>query len=329
MEELDYNVVVVGEVSSGKSSFINSLLGTYLCPTSILRKTLVKTNNKMISHNDKTGKDEIINLIDYPGFNDAAQNTFLREFLEEISKYDHVIWITTAEKCLMNESEKKILYSICDQINLTSKLIMVSVVVNKSDMNDSNQNVFRFEKNEYEILYDNMKNNLEKDYPFVKIFKHSSYYAFLDKIKSSVFNLEPTYVDEFNRTVRTKHGPQSSNFRANDMIDYSSLLESGVLPSTNIVIPNTIEPYLFEIARSNRLESFKRALGSKRQTIGEDLELIYDVMVQISSKLKFNPVNSIKATELRIAHTTKSTLEKIKNRMTEINLVAKNKTRLC
>lgn len=295
MQNLDYKIVVVGEVSSGKSSFINSLLGRYVCPTSILRKTVIKSSHHITLYNSENAKDDVIELVDYPGFNDANQNTFLRQFLDEIHNYNHVLWITTAEKCLMNETEKDTLYKICDQITLSSKLINLSIIVNKSDMNDANHNNFRFEKNEYEVLHDNMRAILDKDYPFVQIFKHSSYCTFLEKVNGIAFELESQYVDEFNRTIRARHGPQTSNFRKGDIIDYSELLNSERLQNSGVNIPNLIEPYLFATARANRLESFEKSLCSKISlTINDELEFIYDVLIHTNNDIEENILGRIR-----------------------------------
>lgn len=310
MQNLSYKIVIVGEVSSGKSSFINSLMGKYVCPTSILRKTIHTSSHFLEKYNDLKNVTEVVELVDHPGFNDANHNTFLQQFLENISTYDHIIWVTTAEKCLMNETEKKTFYTICDQINFISKLIDVTIVVNKSDMNDSRQNVFRLEKNEYEILYDNMANSLAEDYPFVKIFKHSSYYTFLQNIIDEVFELDSQYVDEFNRAIRAKHGPQQYSFKKGDIIRYSDLLDNEDFQMSGPNIPNLVEPYLFDRARTSRLDNFKKMIDSRHSMgITRELEFVYDALLH--ELYKTDKDDDLDPEKL---------LETIKKRMTENNL---------
>lgn len=168
-------ISIVGKVSVGKSSFINSLYYN-LCPvewkpiasTSLLRETFHPTkyvfggvfnvNQKEQKITNDILRDEKLNsyelksfninarsgfdsIIDYPGFDDSNDS---RDFFAEFEKNpgDITLFITDASRAFIDKSEleayKRIL-KISEDVNKKGRYNQVLIIVNKFDWEDDEE----------------------------------------------------------------------------------------------------------------------------------------------------------------------------------------------
>ena len=162
------NIAVCGQVSSGKSTAINAILGQYVSATSMKRTTkniytFTHSNDNMtashikseieknnMASNTNTGVEFAINIPfvnersllcsikDYPGFNDGHEDIDGMEklFYKELPQIDYIIYILDATCPLIHKSEKDIVISIFDKIKQNHKdhkYTCITFVFNKVD----------------------------------------------------------------------------------------------------------------------------------------------------------------------------------------------------
>jgi len=162
------NIAVCGQVSSGKSTAINAILGQYLSETSMKRTTkkiytfshsntktsikhikseIEKNNTENSTHTDieftvnipfVNAQSLLCSIKDYPGFNDGCEDIDGMEklFYKDLPQIDYIIYILDATCPLLHKSEKDIVTSIFDKIkqnHQNHKYTRIAFVFNKVD----------------------------------------------------------------------------------------------------------------------------------------------------------------------------------------------------
>jgi len=162
------NIAICGQVSSGKSTAINAIVGKYISETSMKRTTRsvytfippidtsdycmtikedIERQNQLdtISTAEFTtpipfvGKDSFAcSLRDYPGFNDGKEDIEGMEkiFYSHLPGLDYVIYIIDATCPLLHKSEKDLITNIFDKIkenNDNNKYTRIAFIFNKLD----------------------------------------------------------------------------------------------------------------------------------------------------------------------------------------------------
>lgn len=151
------NIAVIGVVSVGKSSFINSFVGYPIATVSLQRETMVPTRYNFISQSygpetfvEKSTYNETLNLnalmretgelpelqtkivncshfsiknvasiTDYPGLDDSKdKRDIMGYFIKNLVLYDIVIFVVSAPAALKSESEKRLFDRIKEQVDL-------------------------------------------------------------------------------------------------------------------------------------------------------------------------------------------------------------------
>lgn len=175
------NILTVGLVSSGKSSFINSIAGGFICNVSILKETINPTkflfskngidrNLKLLADFLKTIKEsnkhslyskyvdntyfslplpwnfKDFSIVDLPGFDTSNIN---ETFTEYLAQTDVVAFITDVTKSFTTEMEINLFNSIKNEINkqhLTGNIVDLVVIMNKYDNLDDDDFGVNYEK---------------------------------------------------------------------------------------------------------------------------------------------------------------------------------------
>ena len=143
------NIGICGQVSTGKSTGINAILGDCLSQTKMKRTTMgvfefihstqadnsdiIKKTIEIVNDVSKKEKDNVIyrvkmpfvknqtdqvKLIDFPGFNDGKEDVLGMEklFYGKISQLDYIIYIIDATSPLLYKSEKTLITSILNKV---------------------------------------------------------------------------------------------------------------------------------------------------------------------------------------------------------------------
>jgi GTPase SAR1 family protein len=163
------NIAVCGQVSSGKSTAINAILGQYFSETSMKRTTkkvytFSHSDDKTTFTNDIKSEIEkhnslgdvniefVVNIPfvnknsllcaikDYPGFNDGKEDIAGMEnlFYTDLPNIDYVMYILDATCPLIHKSEKDLILSIFDKIkqnHQNNKYTRIAFIFNKVDDN--------------------------------------------------------------------------------------------------------------------------------------------------------------------------------------------------
>lgn len=162
------NIAICGQVSSGKSTAINAIVGKYISETSMKRTTrsvytfvpsvdgtdcctTIKEDIERHNQSDTistaefttripfVGEDSFTcSLRDYPGFNDGKEDIEGMEkiFYSHLPELDYVIYIIDATCSLLHKSEKEIITNIFDKIkenNDNNKYTRIAFIFNKLD----------------------------------------------------------------------------------------------------------------------------------------------------------------------------------------------------
>lgn len=170
-------IAACGQVSSGKSTGVNAIIGRYICPTAMKRNT--KSINRFTSNKNENlipiepekikllidninDSDDIsekhfyiklpfvdeksleCTLSDYPGFNDGKEDLEGMEnlFYSHIHEIDYIIYIIDATCPLLYKSEKDLIINILDKIKTNhknNKYIRVMFMFNKLDDDGDNE----------------------------------------------------------------------------------------------------------------------------------------------------------------------------------------------
>ena len=177
MNKRDFvNIGICGQVSTGKSTCINALMGKYLSQTKLRRTTkapltFIHGNHRMDDLNSIQKTIQIINevdkadrnsveynvnfpfiknpnskckLIDFPGFNDGKEDIQGMEklFYNKIKELDFIIYIMNAESALMLKSEITLLEGILSKVQENHKnnnYTRIIFVFNKLDDEDNEE----------------------------------------------------------------------------------------------------------------------------------------------------------------------------------------------
>jgi GTPase Era involved in 16S rRNA processing len=161
------NIALCGQVSSGKSTAINAILGKYLSETSMKRTTkkvytFVHSNNKNdysknikhdiieLNNNGENNKEFIVHIPftnkksllcaikDYPGFNDGKEDIAGMEnlFYNDLPEIDYILYILDATCPLIHKSEKELITNIFGKIKnnqINNKYTRIAFIFNKVD----------------------------------------------------------------------------------------------------------------------------------------------------------------------------------------------------
>lgn len=183
LKKSNKTIFLIGEVSSGKSSFLNALSGNFLSNVSLQRETFdptlyyfddfvgttnniknvqdllenqhienekkrnnmenIKVNdvNNIFKHNPLPGIHNLLNvsIIDFPGLNDSddKDNHFYKLVEKNIHLADMIIYVTDANKAMVNTSEILMIYKLKELINIQYEnhhhFIKLVIVINKFD----------------------------------------------------------------------------------------------------------------------------------------------------------------------------------------------------
>ena len=231
----------IGEVSTGKSSFINSIIGLPIASASLKRETFKPTRyiltnslpfdinviSSILSEtpteltgtlvekrvpNAFSGFPEIA-IIDFPGLNDKLdeKNEYFDIFRTHVEKCNYIIYITTPEKALL-QSESSLYRKIKEVVDrVTTHVVKLLCLINKYDNeNDS----------ELETIYRDMCVDEPK-------FRYSAHIRLFDKlVKNKVRLLIPEiYRNEFNKVLR--NNGVSVMIKENEIFDGSRYTPTG------------------------------------------------------------------------------------------------------
>lgn len=222
------NITLSGQVSSGKSSLINSLIGRIVVPVSIRRSTLQAIiwsfnqgkpssiaelyqvpGNTTSTITEESASPVVFggsisscllsrefNIMDLPGINDIEDkdNNFFK-FIEINKDFPHVIaYITSAESAFTLSSELEQFNKIRDivkQLNAEGKFCELIVIINKYDYSDDP---------EYQKIY----HQIQKYTQDLKIFRISSYQLFCQHLYLSgdIYKPDKEHNTEFRKILR-------------------------------------------------------------------------------------------------------------------------------
>jgi len=161
------NIAVCGQVSSGKSTAINAILGKYFSETSMKRTTKkiytfmhsnnendhsknIKKDIEALNNNGENNKEFIVNIPftnkksllcaikDYPGFNDGKEDIAGMEnlFYNDLPEIDYILYILDATCPLIHKSEKDLIMNIFGKIKnnqINNKYTRIAFIFNKVD----------------------------------------------------------------------------------------------------------------------------------------------------------------------------------------------------
>ena len=122
-------VLLVGQVSAGKSSVINALIDKTVAEVSIIPST-----DKTIVHNWKIDNKEVIKLVDLPGLDGSIEINEL--ILKEMTESDLIFWVLKANQSARKlDSQLKIQFDdfYKKRENITRKKPTVIALVNQVD----------------------------------------------------------------------------------------------------------------------------------------------------------------------------------------------------
>lgn len=247
---------IIGQVSAGKSSFINSLFGAYVSTAALSRDTyrileyrtgavdnsieitreLAKVRNANLDGSNKIDK-EILNafrdltlrphwssarfrLLDFPGFNDSndASGDFLRLVLDNLAQIDILIYVTSAQTAFLQTSETLLYGKIAASVKeQESRGIFTRMVVVVNKYDDRDDE-------ELESVFKAIK--LAED---VKLFKYSSHRAILHAaLKCNRNNLHiPEMMKADARKLLKVSGIIDRELTNVDLKKYESIIETG------------------------------------------------------------------------------------------------------
>ncbi len=166
--EKKINIAICGQVSSGKSTAINAIIGKYISETSMTRTTrsvytftppvdasncctTIREDIERHNQSDIISKVEFVtpipfvsnesfvcSLRDYPGFNDGKEDIEGMEkiFYSHLPELDYVIYIIDATCPLLHKSEKDLIINIFDKIkenHTKNKYTRIAFIFNKLD----------------------------------------------------------------------------------------------------------------------------------------------------------------------------------------------------
>ena len=122
-------IVVVGQLSSGKSSLVNALKNDFVAEVDML-----PTTDGVTVYNFNLGDDEELKLIDLPGLD--GNSKVLEQMINEITQSDMVLWMLKA-----NQSSRNLDKSLLDGItahyakieNITAKKPKLIGILNQVD----------------------------------------------------------------------------------------------------------------------------------------------------------------------------------------------------
>ena len=211
-------IFVIGNMSSGKSTFLNSLLKENILPSSNLactsKKIILNINNRLrdsyVFSNDE--KEDIIlkapsnysklqNTIFYdtPGINnsmDIEHSIITKENLENLKKEDKVILIMNAENLFSTDDQRLVSYLLSKGIGKNKKLI---VVINKIDA------ILLSEENTISEILKNTKKFLElNEIDNYDVYVYSAIYYKLKRDEKNLDKKEKRRLEELELFINGK-----------------------------------------------------------------------------------------------------------------------------
>lgn len=227
------NIAVIGEVSVGKSSFINSFVNKPISTVSLRRETFVpikfifegntsevQFKNSMVENEKfrkegnlpelklkelKVGKylDYFNSITDYPGLNDSNDNRDILGFLiDKLPEYDVVIFVTKAERAFVSQSEYDLWMRLAAAVEKSNELgnycKLLCVVAQ----------YYHYEEELEEIV----KENIEKKK--IQPYRWNSFNAILQSYNYTEFKSE--YIKDWQKI--SKLGDKKDAFDFNDLM---------------------------------------------------------------------------------------------------------------
>lgn len=180
-----FNICLCGNVSAGKTTLCNSLIGKRISETGINRTTLKPKyygRESIFSENVDFYKCELIsddnikyNLMDFPGMNDIEDQgkKFDEQTLAYITNFDIILWISDSSTCFNTTYEKKQFDKIIDILNKnsieTGTLYQYGIILTKYDSCINVDNEYDIQDDNFdEIVTSNEESNRDDKYNFVK-----------------------------------------------------------------------------------------------------------------------------------------------------------------
>jgi GTPase SAR1 family protein len=178
---------LIGQVASGKSSFLNALVGELIARTGLSRTTLKPEEYSIYSGPDGFAPTDenwyassLVNreciVTDFPGINDAGDKSgeYFRYISSGISKINILVYITSVETAFTLSSEHNIFQRILDLVNeqnLGGVFTDLLILVNKYEQIDEQEN------SEYETIIDDFRGKYKlyngKEVPIFRMSSHS------------------------------------------------------------------------------------------------------------------------------------------------------------
>lgn len=220
-------VAIIGDFSSGKSSFINSLLGENFCPVDVAASTssittfeygdikrifcvdgdikteiLLEDYNKLVTHQGKSGKKyqfEVfypfdgfrdLELFDTPGFNNSNNNEDEKVTLQKCQLADVIFFVFDINKGdIGNDIKKKLL-----AIKEAKPSLQIHAIVNKSDQKPP-------------VKIKEIERQLKQTGLFVDVVSYSSKKE-LDKYQLTSFNTVPNTLEHLSKQLTNANNSQ-------------------------------------------------------------------------------------------------------------------------
>lgn len=220
-------VAIIGDFSSGKSSFINSLLGENFCPVDVAASTSSITTfkygdikrifcvdgynqteislddyNKLVTHQGNSGKKyqfEVfypfdgfrdLELFDTPGFNNSNNNEDEKITLQKCQLADVIFFVFDINKGdIANDIKKKLL-----SIKEAKPSIQIHAIVNKSDQKPP-------------VKIKEIEQQLKQTGLFIDVVSYSSKKE-LDKYQPISFNTAPNALEHLNKQLSNANNSQ-------------------------------------------------------------------------------------------------------------------------
>ncbi len=305
-----YNLAIIGKVSAGKSSFINSLVSKPLAPVSLQRETFFPTkyifntktditNYAEMSKKNRNLRDNNIlpemtiqtvyvnkesayinSVTDYPGLDDHKDiRDILGVLIKNIPEYDMIIFISDANSAFVSKSEVEIYNKI--KVNVEANYI-------NGIFCDFICVITKYEQD------DDMKEIFEKNAPKGS-FRWNSYYVFLNLSKECKKEFSEQYGNEWKKIMRFNKPESDDSFDIDGLRNHIKNLDIKNKKSECLYkFHMNIKSYNQFIVTTSYCETLTKGKTELKKTITDfilknDLNYTY-----IYTILKYTTVNNIK-----------------------------------
>lgn len=289
-------VAIIGDFSSGKSSFINSLLGESFCPVDVAASTssittfeygdikrifcvdgdikkeiLLEDYNNLVTHQGKSGKKyqfEVfypfdgfrdLELFDTPGFNNSNNNEDEKVTLQKCQLADVIFFVFDINKGdIGNDIKKKLL-----AIKEAKPSLQIHAIVNKSDQKPP-------------VKIKEIEQQLKQTGLFVDVVSYSSKKE-LDKYQLTSFHTVPNTLEHLSKQLTNAYNSQWLIKKENAQIVVKTLNQQ--LSEQRKVINSW-----FETIHNNNIKILQQRLEKQKQ---EYIEWGRYLISDISEFLKY------------------------------------------